>query len=81
MSYSHSKPDAKLVETPVEELCGDPGKRSHPGQAGEVYGLKGPDGVSEGLGADPVLIYEDITPHKGEDKPSDTKQFQGQSEV
>lgn len=78
---AYSKPDSKLVETPVTELCGDPGKRSHPGQASEVYGLKGPEGVSEGLGADPVLLYDDITPHAKQDQPSDTKQFQGQSEV
>lgn len=76
---AYSKPDGKLVETPVEELCGNPSTRSHPGQANEVYGLKGPEGVSAGLGADPVLLYTDITPHKAADSPSDTKLFQGQS--
>lgn len=74
---SYAKPDGKLLETPVEELCGDPKTRSHPGQAGSVYGLKGPEGVSEGLGADPVLLYEDITPHAKADKPSDSKTFTG----
>lgn len=77
----YSKPNAKLIETPMEELCGNPATRSHPGQESSVYGLKGPEGVSAELGADPVLIYTDITPHKQADQPSDSKQFQGQSEV
>lgn len=76
---AYPKPDAKLLETPVEELCGDPNKRSHPGQASEVYGLKGPEGVSASLGADPVLLYDDIHPHVKADKPSDSRQFQGVS--
>lgn len=77
---AYAKPNAKLVETPVDELCGDPGKRSHPGQESSVYGLPGPEGVSAGLGADPVLVYTDIEPGKG-DQPSDTKAFTGKSEV
>jgi hypothetical protein len=74
------KVDKSLIETPVDYTCGDPKVRSHPGQASSVYGLKAPEGVSEGLGADPVLLYEDITPHKAEDMPSDRKRFQGVSD-
>jgi hypothetical protein len=77
---SEHKPDKSLIHTPVEEVCGDPKTRRHPGQASEVYGLKGPEGVSEGLGADPVLLYEDITPNKSEDRPSDAKRFKGVSD-
>ena len=76
-----NKPDKELVKTPVEELCGDPGKRSATSAAASsVYGLPAPDGVSAGLGADPVLIYTDINPHTEADKPSDAKRFKGVSD-
>jgi len=76
---SETKPNAKLIETPMDYMCGDPSKRSHPGQQSEVYGLKGPEGVSAGLGADPVLVYDDITPNRAADLPSDPKLFKGNS--
>lgn len=76
-----SKPDSKLVESPVETLCGDPMNRKYEGtDTAEVYGMKGPEGVSEGLGADFALIYEDITPSAKQDKPSDAGTFAGNKE-
>lgn len=71
-----AKPDSKLVATPVTELCGSPSSRdASVGSDSSVYGMKGPDGVSAGVGADPVLLYTGIagsTP-----APSDKKTFQG----
>lgn len=72
------KPDAKLVKTPVEQICGNPSERSSTASSeSSVYGLKGPEGFSAGLGAEPALVYSDINPSTSSDKPSDKKQFQG----
>jgi hypothetical protein len=72
-------PDKSLIETPVQYMCGDPKERAYKSPEVEVYGLKGPEGVSAGLGADPVLVYADITPNRANDLPSDPKLFKGNS--
>jgi hypothetical protein len=79
---SEHKPNAALVKTPVDSIPGDPGKREPSlGSDDSVYGMKGPEGVSAGLGTNPVLVYNDIAPNTKGDSPSDRKQFQGVSEV
>jgi hypothetical protein len=75
------KIDKKLVESPVEYTCGDPNARKHPGATEELYGLKGPEGLAANGGIEFALVYEDITPSAKADKPSDTAQFKGESEV
>jgi hypothetical protein len=74
---SEHKPDSKLIETPVEELCGNPSERKHPGATEEIYGLKGPEGLAANGGIEFALVYEDITPSKSADTPSDSAQFKG----
>lgn len=80
MAYG-SKPDSKLVETPVDHLCGDPNKRG-PSLASDdaVYGMQGPEGLSANGEVEQVLVYKDIVPG-GKDAPSDTKTFKGAGEV
>lgn len=75
---SETKPDAKLIKTPVEQICGNPSDRkpSIPSTQ-ELYGLKGPDGLSANGGIEHALVYEDINPSTKGDTPSDSKQFQG----
>jgi hypothetical protein len=75
------KPDAKLIRTPMEELCGNPNERTTAGATEDLYGMKGPEGLEANGGVKFSLVYEDIAPHKAADMPSDSKQFQGQSEV
>ncbi len=76
--YTEHKPDAKLVATPVEKVCGNPADRKPSiASTGELYGLKGPDGLSANGGIEHALVYEDINPSTKSDKPSDSKQFQG----
>lgn len=73
---SEHKPDAKLVKTPVEAICGDPKTRTRTeGALQEVYGLPGPEGLSANGGLEFNLIALDVAP-SGE-KPSDSKQFKG----
>jgi hypothetical protein len=75
---SEHKPDAGLVKTPVESICGDPKSRKPSiATTQDLYGLKGPDGLSANGGIEHALVYEDINPSTGGDKPSDSKQFQG----
>jgi len=81
MAYKEHKLDSKLVESPVEEVCGNPTERKHPGAEGTIYGLQGPEGVSANGGIEFALIYDDVTSSKSADMPSDAKQFKGQSEV
>ena len=77
-----NKPDSKLIETPVQEMCGSASNRGPATSAtSTVYGLPGPEGVSAGLGADPVLVYTDINPDTTADRPADSKRFQGVSDA
>ena len=60
MSESYSKPEKSLVETPVEELCGNPNDRS--GGAGVVHGgelVTGSDHKESG-GTETVTFYDDL---------------------
>ena len=80
MAYKEHKISKELLESPVEELCGNPSDRVAPGSSEDYHGLKGPEGLEANGGIKFALVYEDLAPHKG-DQPSDTKQFKGQSEV
>jgi hypothetical protein len=75
---SEHKPDSKLIETPVEEMCGNPNERkSSVAATEEVYGLKSPDGLSANGGIEFALVYTDINPDTKRDEPSDSAQFKG----
>lgn len=75
---STNKPDSKLVKSPVEEICGNPGDRKPSLSSDqEVYGLKGPDGLSANGGIEFALVYDDINPSTKSDQPSDSTQFKG----
>jgi hypothetical protein len=50
-----TKPDKSLVTTPVEGLCGDPGKRD--GGPGNTHG--GEDGLPKESGGLPTVTYSD----------------------
>jgi hypothetical protein len=76
---SEHKVNAKLLETPATEMCGDPNRRDHPGAIDTLYGLQGPEGFRAGIDADQVLVYDDITPNKADDAPDTSKLFKGQS--
>lgn len=79
MAYEHSKPDAKLVKTPVDSLCGNPNDRKPSLSSDEtIYGLKGPDGLSANGGIEYALTYDDINPATKSDKPSDDATFKGE---
>jgi hypothetical protein len=71
------KPNKALVETPMEYLCGNPEERNGSGTEDTIYGLKGPEGVSANGGINFNLITP--IPTAG-DRPSDSKQFKGQSD-
>lgn len=74
-----TKIDSKLMQSPVDGLCGDPSVRTGAGTTDNVYGLKGPEGVAaNGIG--PMAIFrDDVTPLKSADEPSESKRFEGSS--
>lgn len=75
---SEHKPNATLIKTPVEQICGDPSKRSPSLSSDQtVYGLKGPDGLGANGGLEYALVYDDINPSTKSDKPSDADTFKG----
>lgn len=75
---AENKPNASLVKTPVEGMCGDPNKRAPSLSSDQtIYGLKGPDGLSANGGLEFALTYDDINPSVGSDKPSDSGTFKG----
>ena len=60
MAYETHKPEKSLVETPVDELCGNPNDRS--GGAGVVHGgepIPGADHKESG-GVETVTYYDDL---------------------
>lgn len=69
------KLDKKLVESPVEYMCGDPEVRDGAGTTDEIYGLQGPEGVSANGGIKFNLIRTDLALE--DDRPSSRKQFVG----
>lgn len=58
--YKETKPDKKLVETPVEGLCGSPEDQS--GGAGVTHGGEDIAGAEhkETGGVETVTFYEDL---------------------
>jgi len=79
---SEHKPNASLVRTPVESICGDPNDRKPSLSSDQtIYGLKGPEGLSANGGIEFALTYDDINPSTKSDRPSDDRQFKGRSEV
>jgi hypothetical protein len=76
---SEHKPDSKLVMTPVPYLCGNPDDRKPTLAADEeVYGMKGPEGLSANDGIEQVLVYKDIMSEGKADEPSDMATFKGE---
>lgn len=81
MAEHEHKPDAGLIHTPVEYLCGDPSVRSGEGTTDDVYGLKGSEGVeANGMGK-MAIFRDDVTPLKAEDEPSESKRFKGSEDA
>lgn len=74
------KIDKKLLETPVEYLCGDPDVRKGAGTEQEAYGLPAAEGVSANGGIVFNNYRTDVTPNKSQDEPSDSKEFKGNLE-
>lgn len=55
MAYKETKPDSKLYQGPVEELCGNPSERSGDGA---VNG--GVDGLPKESGGTPTVTYTKV---------------------
>ena len=75
---SEHKPNSKLVETPVEEICGNPNERKPSLSSDQtIYGLKGPEGLSANGGVEFALTYDDLNPSTKSATPSDSATFVG----
>jgi hypothetical protein len=75
------KPDASLIATGVEYLCGEPDTKAEAGATNKVYDLPGPEGV-EANGVGPMTIFiNSVTPNAAADEPSDTNAFRGSAKA